>query len=189
MATHVGWGRSSRTRSHRPRKGRVGVARNRRGVVVGVADVAGRDPRREERRGSRNRPDSPRSPREPLAVGCCAAHTDASSPQQRCGDRIHHPLKSIAAPGDWGSRCDNAVIITVAGVDPSSIRQSSMSGTVYPQRVRSIPFRGDICVQSQGGVARSEVPRTRMLRSSIGDEGARAVGRVVPDGSVLGADR
>ena len=40
--------------------------------------------------------------REPLAVGCCAAHTDASSPQQRCGDRIHHPLKSIAAPGDWG---------------------------------------------------------------------------------------
>jgi len=130
MATHVGWGRSSRTRSHRPRKGRVGVARNRRGVVVGVADVAGRDPRREERRGSRNRPDSPRSPREPLAVGCCAAHTDASSPQQRCGDRIHHPLKSIACQAIGGSRCDNAVIITVAGVDPSSIRQSSMSGTV-----------------------------------------------------------
>jgi hypothetical protein len=62
-------------------------------------------------------------------------------------------------------------------------------GHGYPQRVRSIPFRGDICIQSQGGVARSEVPRTRMLRSSIGDEGARAVGRVVPAGSVLGADR
>jgi hypothetical protein len=50
---------------------------------------------------ARNRPDSPRSPREALAVGCYAAHTDASSPQQRCRDRIHHPLKSIPAQGDW----------------------------------------------------------------------------------------
>ena len=130
MATHVGWGRSSRTRSHRPRKGRVGVARNRRGVVVGVADVAGRDPRREERRGCSQ---SSRFAAVPTRTSgrwvLCRSYRRV---QPTTALRRPHspPAEKHCCARRLGGAGDNAVIITVAGVDPSSIRQSSMSGTV-----------------------------------------------------------